>query len=95
MAQGFALVALKQGRRVEEKIPPETLAKIKEEVGKISKIGDVQARSIKRYHGTEILSPFNVRIDFQVPQESDLEATFESIDETLRKMKYSHSEGYG
>lgn len=104
---GFALVALRQGRRKGEvRIPDGMLKKIEEGLrnpephkpGEKPKpdgftlSGEKPVRPITRYHGSETVPSFNVRIDIQA---DNLTPAFEWIDQELHRMGFSHSEGYG
>lgn len=93
MPEGFAMVALRQGRREgERRVPDNVLRDIETIVRGIPGIGSARARPIERLYGHEIITPCNVRIDLDA---SDLKTAFKSIHEELEKRGYSHVEGFG
>ena len=92
MAKGFALVALRNGRRGNDPPFQQMRTKIKNLLQKDSRIKAV--KEITRRHGSEILSPFKIRIDVEAPKASDLPAVFQFIETTLHNDGHSHVEGY-
>ncbi|MBI2248272.1 MAG: hypothetical protein HYY39_03990 [Armatimonadetes bacterium] len=90
--KGFVLVVLQEGRRKgDNKVSQETADGLASLARKVTGVVEASARPIERLYGTEILSPFNVRIDVRVSEPRHLKAALEDIDKAI----HSHSEGYG